>query len=93
MWFYNRSISKKIDSAAMGATATDSLSDACATLAVLVSTLIARFTGFNIDAYAGALVALLILWGGYNAAKETITPLLGPRAGSTTGAPHPRHCA
>ena len=25
----------------------------------------------------GALVALLILWGGYNAAKDTITPLLG----------------
>ena len=53
------------------------LSDACATLAVLISTFIARFTGVNIDAYAGALVALLILWGGYNAAKDTITPLLG----------------
>ena len=61
MWLYNRSISKKIDSAAMGATATDSLSDACATLAVLVATLIAHFTNVNIDAYAGALVALLIL--------------------------------
>ena len=77
MWFYNRRVSRKIDSAAMGATATDSLSDACATLAVLISTFIARFTGVNIDAYAGALVALLILWGGYNAAKDTITPLLG----------------
>ena len=77
MWFYNRSISRKIGSAAMGATATDSLSDACATLAVLISTFIARFTGVNIDAYAGTLVALLILWGGYNAAKDTITPLLG----------------
>ena len=77
MWLYNRSISKKIGSAAMGATATDSLSDACATLAVLVATLIAHFTNVNIDAYAGALVALLILWGGYNAARDTITPLLG----------------
>ena len=60
MWFYNRRISAKIDSPAMRATATDSLSDACATLAVLISTLVAHFTGVNIDAYAGALVALMI---------------------------------
>lgn len=77
MYFYNRTISKKIHSVAMHATATDSLSDACATLAVLVSTLIAHFAGFNIDGWAGALVALMILWAGYSAAKDTITPLLG----------------
>lgn len=77
MWFYNRRIGGKIDSAAMRAAAVDSLSDACATLAVLVSTLISLAFGINIDAYAGVLVALLILWGGYNAAKDTITPLLG----------------
>lgn len=77
MWFYNRRVSAKIDSSAMRATATDSLSDACATLAVLISTLVVHFTGVNIDAYAGALVALMILWAGYNAAKDTITPLLG----------------
>ncbi len=80
MWLYNRSISKKIGSAAMAATATDSLSDACATLAVLISTFIARFTGVNIDAYAGALVALLILWGGYRRGKGHHHASARPRA-------------
>ena len=41
MYLYNRSIGKKIDSAAMKATALDSLSDTVATLAVLGTTLIA----------------------------------------------------
>ena len=77
MCLYNRRIGAKIDSAAMRATAMDSLSDACATLAVLASTLVARFTGLNIDGYAGALVALMILWAGYTAARDTISPLLG----------------
>lgn len=39
--------------------------------------LIAKFTGVNIDAYAGLLVAGFILYAGYDAAKETLSPLLG----------------
>ena len=77
MWAYNRSVGKKINSAAMLATATDSLSDTVSTAVVLVSMLIARFTGVNIDAYVGVLVALFILRAGYLAAKDTISPLLG----------------
>lgn len=74
---YNRSIGRKISSVAMDATAMDSLSDAAATFAVLVSAIIGRFAGVNIDAWAGALVSLMILRAGYLAAKETISPLLG----------------
>ncbi len=77
MWAYNRSVGKKINSAAMLATATDSLSDTVSTAVVLVSMLIARFTGVNIDAYVGVLVAIFILRAGYLAAKDTIAPLLG----------------
>lgn len=77
MWAYNRAVGKKINSAAMLATATDSLSDTVSTAVVLVSMLIARFTGVNIDAYVGVLVALFILRAGYLAAKDTISPLLG----------------
>ncbi len=95
MWLYNRSISKKIGSAAMAATATDSLSDACATLAVLISTFIARFTGVNIDAYAGALVALLILWGGYSTRQRTPSRLCSAarltRSWCATSAPSSRN--
>lgn len=77
MSFYNRSIGNKIDSEAMRATATDSLSDSVATSAVLVSMLAAHFTGIQIDGWCGLVVAFLVLFAGYNAAKDTIDPLLG----------------
>lgn len=77
MSLYNRAVGKRISSAAVLATATDSISDVCATTMVLAATLVARFTGLNIDGWAGAIVSLVILWAGYNAAKDTIDPLLG----------------
>ena len=77
MFLYNRQLGKKLESAAMAATATDSLSDALATSAVLVSTLIAHFTGFAIDGWCGVLVGLFICYAGYSAAKDTVSPLLG----------------
>lgn len=77
MWLYNRNIGKKISSSAMTATATDSLSDSVATAVVLVSMIITWIFKVNIDGYAGTLVALFILFAGYNVAKETLSPLLG----------------
>ena len=77
MSYFNRSLSRRIGSAAMAATATDSLSDAAATSAVLLSSLIGRFTGVNIDAWAGILVAIFILRAGWGATKDTLNPLLG----------------
>ncbi len=77
MWAYNRSVGKKINSAAMAATATDSLSDTISTALVLVSMLISWFTNVNIDGYVGVLVAIFILRAGYLAAKDTLSPLLG----------------
>ena len=79
MFFYNRAIGKKIGSAAMVATASDSIGDAIATAAVLVSLAIMHFTDWMIDGYIGILVACFILFAGYRAAKETIEPLLGMR--------------
>lgn len=79
MFFYNRSVGKKIGSAAMVATASDSIGDAIATLAVLVSLAVMHFTDWMIDGYIGLLVAGFILFAGYRAAKETIEPLLGMR--------------
>lgn len=77
MYYYNNSIGKKIDSAAMRATAMDSLSDTCATAVVLAATLVGHFTGLYIDGYCGALVGIFIFYAGINAAKETLNPLLG----------------
>ena len=77
MFFYNRSIGKKIDSPTMRATAMDSFSDVAATSVVLISMFISKWTGWSIDGWAGLAVALFILYTGIQAAKETISPLLG----------------
>ena len=77
MFLYNRVIGKKINSSAMRATSTDSVSDSIATIVIIISMLIARFSGFNIDGWCGLAVSLFIVFAGINAAKETINPLLG----------------
>jgi len=77
MAYYNRRIGKKLESVAMQATATDSLSDMVSTSVVLITTLISHYTPYSIDSYCGILVGLLILYAGYNAAKDTINPLMG----------------
>lgn len=77
MAYYNHAIGKKIRSATMAVTATDSLSDAAATTVVLLAMLFLAVTGINIDGYCGILVAVFILAAGIGAAKETVSPLLG----------------
>lgn len=77
MYQYNKKLGAKIGSAAMMATAKDSLSDAIATAAVLLCTLASHFGGLQIDGWCGILVGLFILYTGYDAARDTIDPLLG----------------
>lgn len=77
MYRYNRAVGKKIDSAAMAATAADSLSDTAATAAVLLATVASRFISVPLDGWVGLVVALFILWSAVQAARDTISPLLG----------------
>lgn len=77
MYIYNTRIGKKIDSETMKATAMDSFSDSIATLVVLLAMIVMRNTGISIDGWSGMVVALFILYTGYNAAKDTLSPLLG----------------
>lgn len=77
MAYYNYRIGKKLSSAAMRATATDSLGDTCATTVVLASAIIGEAFHIQIDGYCGILVGLFIFYAGVSAAKETLDPLLG----------------
>lgn len=77
MFFYNHSLSKKLESAAMKATSVDSLSDTVATTLVLIATLISKYTGLLLDGWFGILVGLFILYTGGSTLKETIDLLLG----------------
>ena len=77
MSLFNRKLGRRIHSAAMQATATDSLSDVVATSAVLAGTLIGHFAHVSIDGWIGVVVAVFILRAGWGAAKDTLNPLLG----------------
>lgn len=78
MFFFNRKLSKKIDSSTIKATAMDSLSDVAATSIVFIGLLITRFIPtLHIDGYLGLLVAAFILYTGIQTARDSLTPLLG----------------
>ena len=77
MAYYNRSVGKKLDSTAMKAVATDSLSDMVATTVVLFASVFTHFTGIKIDGYCGLVVGFLVGYAGFDAARETLNPLLG----------------
>lgn len=77
MSLFNSTLAVRIQSAAMKATAVDSLSDVLATAAVLAGLLIGHFFQLYIDGWIGMLVAILILRAGLTAARDTLNPLLG----------------
>lgn len=74
---YNRKFGKLINSSAMKATAMDSLSDCISTGAVIIGLIVFAVFNINIDGYVGVLVAVFILKTGIEAAKESLTPLIG----------------
>ena len=75
--FY-RSIAKKINSTVIMAAATDSFSDSFSTIAVLVSSIVIKFTGWDkIDAIVGIGVSIPIIIAGLKILNETKDILLG----------------
>lgn len=77
MYYFNTELGKRIKSSSMKATALDSLSDCIATAAVLIGLLLSHYTGWHLDGILGICVSCFILFTGYNAAKDTMAPLLG----------------
>ena len=80
MALYNTRYGKRYASSAMLATAKDSLFDCITSGAVLLSMGLNRIWGINADPWCSLGVSLLILWGGYGTAKETVDLLLGKKA-------------
>ena len=77
---FNRKLGRRIDSAVMRATAMDSLSDVLSTAAILVSVLVSMLfpsVELNLDAYMGAVVAILILIAGVKILLEAKDSILG----------------
>lgn len=77
LFLFNRFLSREIASAALLATAYDSLSDMISTACIGLSLLAALFSDIALDGYAGLLVSAIIIYSGISLTKETISPLLG----------------
>ena len=77
MFFFNRLLAKKISSPTLKATATDSISDSAATLAVIVALIISHFTSVDLDGVMGLVVAILIAVAGIGIFRSTLSRLLG----------------
>ena len=74
----NRSVGKKLNSVAMLATATDSISDCLATSVVLISSVLSAFIkNVPFDGFAGAIVSLFIAISGIKSIKSVVDLLLG----------------
>ena len=78
-WMYKfyGTISKKIDSSPLKASALDSLSDVMVTSAVVFSFINSRFTSLPLDGVAGLVVSGFIFKNGYDLINETISQILG----------------
>lgn len=77
MAYFNRTLAGLIDSEAIRAVALDSLTDSAATLLVAAGAITGAHFGWNVDGWLGVLVALLILYSGFQAAGRSLSPLLG----------------
>lgn len=77
MFSYNRYVGNLINSSVNKATAADSLNDVIATAAVILTTVVGYYFSLPIDGFAGVVVSILIMFTGFNIAKETVNLLLG----------------
>ena len=75
--FY-RKVGKKIDSSVILASSTDSFFDSISTFAVLISSIIIKYTDLAIiDSIVGLAVSVLIIWAGIRTLNETKNSILG----------------
>lgn len=77
MSWFNGTLGRETDSAALNAAALDARADALATSAVLIGLVVSHFIHLNLDGWLGLAVAVFILRAGWAAARDTLDPLLG----------------
>ena len=80
MFLFNRKLGKMIASSALEATAIDSRNDSVTTGAILLSALIGKVSGLNVDGIVSLALSVFVMYSGVQLAKQTISPLLGESA-------------
>lgn len=76
MLFYKK-IEKITGSKTFGAASVDSRNDVISTSAVLISVLVFKITGINIDGFIGLAVSVFIVISAIGLVRDTLDPLLG----------------
>lgn len=77
MMLFNNKVGRIINSKTLFAAAADSRNDVITTAAVLIAALLSKYTGLELDGVMGVLVALFILYSGFNLVRDTLDPMLG----------------
>lgn len=78
MYSYNKYMGERINSGILIATAKDSLNDVISTMAVIITTVVAKFINVMwLDGVVGVVVSLIIIKSGIDIARDTIGMLLG----------------
>jgi cation diffusion facilitator family transporter len=77
LFLYYKRTAKLIDSDILKAASIDSLTDGISTSVVIITLIVSKFTSFNIDGYAGVLVALFIAYSAIGILREIFSKLIG----------------
>lgn len=79
MYSYNHKVYSLTDSLLNKTVARDSLNDVITTTMVLISIILQKYQGLNIDGYVGIIIAIMIIKSGIDILKEIGTILLGKK--------------
>ncbi len=72
-------VGKRVESSSLIASGTDALMDAVISAATLVAALIFIFSGVSLEAWLGAIIALVIIKAGVDILREAISMIIGQR--------------
>lgn len=85
MFSYNKYLGSAINSEMLIATAKDSLNDVVSTLAIILTTVVNKYLNFApLDGIVGTVVSVMIIYSGFEIARDTIGMLLGTPPDSET---------
>ena len=77
MWYFYRYMGRRVESSILLAAAKDSLNDTVSTTVVILSSVVALYVDFPVDAVAGLMVSVMIIWSGVGVARDITDRLLG----------------
>ncbi len=79
LYLFYKKEGKEIDSLALTASASDSLSDAVISSMTILSNVFSHLLGYSLDWAMGTIVSLFIMWTGFSSILKTSDTILGKR--------------